>query len=223
MELLLGQSIDPYSKDEEGRTPLSWAISYDHEAAAALLRDHGVIEDCDVENGTTDLSRSQDGLAETNEEPLLLRNGVEESFYMIKIQPSPQSRSTRGLQRPVDFNYYCLLCSGDQPFRAENKGVMMRHIKKKHYWNATFYCTEASCPDFKAHVPIGHTFNEARTHYLDEHSERVDRDKIRQAKKYEPHPPVCPICQMSVSHWGSLYACLMQHCGSTFPAGGTSE
>ena len=41
VELLIGKGLDVNAKDEDGDTPLDWAISRKHPETADLLRKHG--------------------------------------------------------------------------------------------------------------------------------------------------------------------------------------
>ena len=41
VELLIGKGLDVNAKDEDGDTPLDWAMLNDHTETADLLRKHG--------------------------------------------------------------------------------------------------------------------------------------------------------------------------------------
>lgn len=83
MKLLADARVDPYSKDGEGRTPLSWAAENGHERVVELLlAEKGVEVDMKSVNGRTPLYRAAEKGHEKVVE-LLRKAGSEEETKWV--------------------------------------------------------------------------------------------------------------------------------------------
>ncbi|CAG8131907.1 unnamed protein product [Penicillium olsonii] len=102
--------------------------------------------------------------------------------------------------------YTCCFC--DAPFkRSVNVFVFFkRHISQKHSCSQhTFHCPDSTCSS------VFLESHSLESHMMSQHRRNIEAAELSSAKRQEPHPSACAVCQAPTSDWESFFDCLREH------------
>ncbi|CAG7920132.1 unnamed protein product [Penicillium olsonii] len=102
--------------------------------------------------------------------------------------------------------YTCCFC--DAPFkRSANVFVFFkRHISQKHSCSQhTFHCPDSTCSS------VFLESHSLESHMMSQHRRNIEAAELSSAKRQEPHPSACAVCQAPTSDWESFFDCLREH------------
>lgn len=197
------EGLDPDSRMDSG----GFSNSFDSSATAAYYHgSHQHLADVATRNGhLTFAERPSHGPFDLSSNTNCDFSGPGDSSAMVvqghQLITPPSSEGFKTAQK-----YACCFC--DAPFkRSVNIFVLFkRHISQKHSCSQhTFHCPDSTCSSVFVES------HSLESHMMSQHRRNIEAAELSSAKRQEPHPSACAVCQAPTSDWESFFDCLREH------------